>query len=57
MVMKCPSMYGWIYDHKGAVSTTNWQLARSLPSACGEIEPQAAIAVDLQQPLREFVVE
>ena len=55
--MKRPSMYGWIYDHKGAVSTTNWHLRRSLPSACREIEPQAAIAADLQQPLREFGVE
>ena len=30
---------------------------RHLPSASTEIEPQAAIAVDLQQPLREFIVE
>ena len=28
-----------------------------LPSASMEIEPQAAIAADLQQPLREFSVE
>ena len=55
--MKCPSMYAWIYDHKRAVSTTNWHLRRSLPSACREIEPQAATAVDLQQPLKEFEVE
>ena len=64
--MKCPSKYGWIYDHKGAVSTTNWHLPRALPvteqqrhlpSASMETEPHAAIAVDLQQPLREFKVE
>ena len=48
------------------VSTTNWHLPRALPrteqqrhlpSASMEIEPYAAIAVDLQQPLREFRVE
>ena len=47
------------------MSTTNWHL-RALPvtehqrhllSASMEIEPHAAIAVDLQQPLREFRVE
>ena len=66
MVMKCPPKYGWIYDHKGPVSTTNWHLPRALPvteqqrhlpSASMETEPHAAIAVDLQQPLREFKVE
>ena len=30
---------------------------RHLPSACMEIEPHAAIVVDLQQPLREFRVQ
>ena len=30
---------------------------RHLPSASREIEPHAAIAVELQQPLREFRVE
>ena len=30
---------------------------RHLPSASMETEPHAAIAVDLQQPLREFKVE
>ena len=48
------------------VSTTNWHLPRALPtteqqrhlpSASRETEPHAAIAVDLQQPLREFRVE
>ena len=48
------------------LSTTNWQLPRALPtteqqrhlpSASMETEPHAAIAVDLQQPLREFKVE
>ena len=66
MVMKCPPKYGWIYDHKGPVSTTNWHLPRALPvteqqrhlpSASMETEPHAATAVDLQQPLREFRVE
>ena len=65
MVMKCPLKYGRIYDHKGAVSTTNWHLPTALPttehqrhltSASMETEPHAAIAVDLQQPLREFRV-
>ena len=51
---------------QGAVSTTNWHLPRTLrmteqqrhlPSASTETEPHAAIAVDLQQPLREFRVE
>ena len=47
------------------VCTTNWHLSRSLPmteqrhmpSASTETEPHAAIADDLQQPLREFRVE
>ena len=48
------------------VSTTNWHLPRAmpttepqrrLPSASTETEPHAAIADDLQQPLREFRVE
>ena len=30
---------------------------KHLPSASTEIEPHAAIAIDLQQPLREFRVE
>ena len=30
---------------------------RRLPSASTEIEPHAAIAIDLQQPLRKFGVE
>ena len=63
---KWPPMYGWIYDNKGAMSTTNWHLPRAvpmteqqshLPSASTEIEPHVAIAVDLQHPLREFRVE
>ena len=62
MVMKCPPKYGQIYDHKGAMSTTNWHLPRALPvteqqrrlpSASVEIEPLAATATDLQQPLRD----
>ena len=66
MVMKCPPEYGQIYDHKGAMPTTNWHLPRALPateqqrplpSASTEIEPHAAIAVDLYQPLRECRVE
>ena len=66
MVMKCPPKYGQIYDHKGAMSTTNWHLPRALPrteqqrhlpSASMEIEPHAATSVDFQQPLREFRVE
>jgi len=44
------------------MSTTNWYLPRALPtteqrlllSVSTEIEPLAAIAVNLQQPLREF---
>ena len=47
------------------VPTTNWHLPRALPatehqSACQlplETEPHAALATDLQQPLREFRVE
>ena len=48
------------------MSTTNWHLPRALqmteqqrplPSASMEIEPRAAIAVELQQPLTEFRVE
>ena len=66
MVMKCPPKYGQSYDHKGSISTTNWHLPRALPmteqqrhlpSASMEIEPHGAIAVDLQQSLREFRVE
>ena len=30
---------------------------KPLPPACTEIEPHAATAADLQQPLREFRVE
>ena len=64
--MKCPPKHGRIYDHKGVVSTKNWHLPRALsmtgqqrhlPSATVEIEPCATIAVDFQQPLREFRVE
>ena len=49
-----------------SVSTTSWHLPRALPtteqqrplpSASAETEPHAAIAVDLQQPLREFRVK
>ena len=45
------------------MSTTNWHLPRALPtveqqrhlpSTSTEIEPHAAIAVDLPQPLKEF---
>ena len=66
MVMKCPPKYGQSYDHKESISTTNWHLPRALPmteeqrhlpSASMEIEPHAAITVDLQQSLREFRVE
>ena len=65
MVMKCPPKYGWIYDHKGAVSTTNGHLPRALPMTEQQrhlpsamvIEHNAAIAVDLHQPVREFKVE
>ena len=48
------------------LSATNWHLPRALPmteqqwhlpSAPMKIEPHAAIAVDLQHPLREFRVE
>ena len=58
--------YGQNYDRKGAMSTTNWHLPRALPmteqqrhlpSASTETEPHSAMAVDLQQPLREFRVE
>ena len=58
MTMKWPPKYGQIYDHKGAVSTTNWHLPRALPMteeqrhlphASTEIESHAAIAIDLQQ--------
>ena len=64
--MKCPSKYGWIYDHKGAVSTTNWHLPRLLPmtvqqghsqSASAETKPCIVAAVDLQHLLREWPVE
>ena len=60
--MKGPPKYGQNYDHKGAVSTTNWHFPRALPTteekrqfppASREVEPHAAKAVDLQQPLRE----
>ena len=49
-----------------SLSTTNWHLPRALPmteqqmhlpSASVEIEPHAAVAVDLQHPLREFRAE
>ena len=49
-----------------SVSTTSWHLPRALPtteqqrplpSASAETEPHAAVAVDLQQPLREFRVK
>ena len=48
------------------MSTTNWHIPRALPmtehqrhlpSVSMEIETYSAIAVDLQQPLREFRVE
>ena len=48
---------------KWAMSTTNWHLPTALPmteqqshlpSASTETEPHAAIAVNFQQPLREF---
>ena len=70
MVMKCLPKYGWIYDHKGALSTTNWHLPRALPvteqqqpghlpsaSASEEMEPCAPAAVDPQYPLGKFRVE
>ena len=34
-----------------------WCATTHLPSASTKIEPHAAIAADLQQPLREFSVE
>ena len=56
MVMKCLPKYGRIYDHKGTVSTTDWHGPRALPMTGQqrrlEIEPHAAIVVDLQQPRR-----
>ena len=63
MLMKCPPKYGQIYDHKGAVSTTNWHGPRALPTTEQqrhlEIEPHAALAVDLQQPreVRHWVLQ
>ena len=55
------------FGHVGfEMSTTNWHLRRALPtteqqrhlpSASMEIEPHAAMAVDLPYPLREFRVE
>ena len=48
------------------MSATNWHLTKAqpmteqqgpLPPASTEIEPHAAVAGDLQQPLREFRVE
>ena len=53
---------GTIEERRG-LSATNWRLPRALPrteqqrhlpSASAETEPHAAIAVDLQQPPREF---
>ena len=56
MVMKCLPKYGRIYDHKGTVSTIDWHEPRALPMTGQqrrlEIEPHAAIVVDLQQPRR-----
>ena len=48
-----------------SLSTTNWHLPRTLPteqqrhlpSTSMEIEPYAAIAGDLQQPMKEFRAE
>ena len=48
------------------MSATSWHLPRALPvteqqrhicHAGAEVEPPAALAIDLQQPLREFRVE
>ena len=57
--MKCLPKCGWIYDHKGALSTTNLHLPRTLPA----IEQQGHLpsasepcAAALQHPLREFRV-
>ena len=56
----------FLHESAMKVSTTNWHLPRAmpttepqrrLPSASTETEPHAAIADDLQQPLREFRVE
>ena len=56
----------FLHESPMKVSTTNWHLPRALPtteqqrrlpSASTEIEPYAAVAIDLQQPLREFRVE
>ena len=53
-------------SHYSHMSATNWHLSRALPtteqqrhlpSVSMEIEPHAAIAFDLQQPLREFRVQ
>ena len=66
MVTKFLPKYGLIYDHKGALSTTNRLLLSALPmteqqghlpSASVETEPRAAAAVDLQHPKREFRVQ
>ena len=54
------------YSWPRNLSTTKWHLPkalpmteqqRHLPSASADIEPHAAAAVDLQQPLRKFRVE
>ena len=52
-------MLGKIVNDKLALtkSIANDWTTRHLPSVSTEIEPHAAIAVDLQQPLREFRVE
>ena len=61
--MKGPPEYARIYDHQGAEIDTYQEHCQQLNNKgichlpLQEIEPQAAIAVDLQQPLREFRVE
>ena len=65
-VLWCSAFFMVQVSHPYMMSTTNWHLPRALPtteqqrclpSASMEIEPHAAIAVDLQQPLKEFRVE
>ena len=51
MCMSCQLQIGTYQEH----CQQHWQ--EHLPSASTEIEPHAALAVDLQQPLREFRVE
>ena len=60
------SIFFWIWPLLFKLPTTNWRLPRALPtteqqghlpSASVESEPHAAVATDLQQPLRECRVD